>query len=213
MFTVWDRMFGTYVKAESNDPPVLGTRIGYQTHDGARSQWIFFQPLLKAARAAASWTDALRVFVLRPGWLPPGVLLSRPDHARADETIPGVIKCYSAVQFMATLLFALFVLWTQDRHSFTILVASSSMIIWSISTIGGLLDNRRDCIYREMLRLTGTVVLGISLVALPGYDMAGLYLATVGLCGGIWLASARKSLALSVDHRDTAAASNDVSSR
>ncbi|MCA9540885.1 MAG: sterol desaturase family protein, partial [Myxococcales bacterium] len=52
MFILWDKLFGTYTEIVPEDPPDIGTPAGYQTHDGAKAQAIFFRDLWRAARQA-----------------------------------------------------------------------------------------------------------------------------------------------------------------
>ena len=73
MFTLWDRIFGTHVEVDPADPPRLGVPVGYLTHDGARSQWIFFDLLFQFAARARSLGERFNVFVMHPGWRPEGV--------------------------------------------------------------------------------------------------------------------------------------------
>jgi sterol desaturase/sphingolipid hydroxylase (fatty acid hydroxylase superfamily) len=164
MFTVWDRMFGTHVEVDPADPPVLGTSFGYETHDGARAQWVFFRDLFTVARQARTLGDKLRTFVRHPGWVPEGVKAPKHEHARADEAISSGTKIYAASAFGATLVFALWVLWLRNRHPVWLLALASILILWSLSTIGGLLDGREGATRREGLRLVCAAALGVAIV-------------------------------------------------
>lgn len=164
MFNVWDRLFGTYVELDRGVPPVLGTRSGYQTHDGALSQWLYPRQLLRAARRAATVWDACRVFFGPPGWLPPGVTLPTPAPVRPDSAIPRAVCAYVGVQFAALCAFALYVFWTRDRHSTAIVVISSFLVLFGLGTLGGLLDGRRAASRYEAARVLACGALFIVLV-------------------------------------------------
>ena len=160
MFTLWDRMFGTHVEVDPADPPVLGTSFGYQTHDGARAQWMFFQDLLAVARNAKTFGDKIRTFIRHPGWVPEGMVFPKHSPPRSDASIPTSTKVYTVLAFSATLTFALYLLWLRDRHPMWILALGALMVLWGMSTLGGLLDGRKGAAMREGLRVAATAALG-----------------------------------------------------
>jgi hypothetical protein len=67
MFTLWDRMFGTHVEVRPDDPPCLGTPKPYETHNGARAQWIGWRDLWHAAARSRRCADGSRCGSARPG--------------------------------------------------------------------------------------------------------------------------------------------------
>jgi hypothetical protein len=164
MFTVWDRMFGTYVEVDPADPPDLGTTFGYQTHDGARAQWVFFQDIVTVARNAKTFGDKVRAFIRHPGWTPEGMVFPVHSPPRADAAIPTNIKVYTAIAFTMTLAFGVYLLWLRDQHPTWILIAGAFVILWGLSTLGGLLDGRDGARTREGLRVTATLALGTVIV-------------------------------------------------
>jgi alkylglycerol monooxygenase len=168
MFTIWDRMFGTHVEVDPADPPVLGTTFGYQTHDGARSQWIFFRDLITVARNATTFGDKIRAFIRHPGWVPEGVVFPKHLPPRSDLSIPTGTKIYTALAFGATLAFAMYLLWLRDRHPTWILVLGAFSVLWGMSTLGGLLDGRKGAAMREGLRVAATGALGGAMLVFGG---------------------------------------------
>lgn len=185
MFTLWDRMFGTYAEPDPAEPPVLGTSYGYETHDGALSQWIFFRKLFQVARGARSLGDRVWAFFGPPGWRPKGVAPIRPVPARRDEAIPLATKVFAAVQLTSTTVFAMYVLWLRDNHPLWLLAAASVVILWSLSTIGGLLDGRPSAVRWELLRLAATGALGA--VILARHAGAGALVAIGAAGSAAWL--------------------------
>ena len=177
MFNVWDRLFGTYAESDPGEPPKLGTTFGYVTHDGARSQWILFERLFAAARQATTIGDRRRQLVMPPGWLPPGARTPHLEHARGDETIPRATKVYAALALVLTITFSMYVLWLRDEHPLWLLSAASLAVLWSLSTLGGLLDGRANCARDELARLAVTLVLGGTMAALSRYLGVGLAMA------------------------------------
>lgn len=199
MFIVWDKLFGTYATVDPADPPRLGVRSGYETHDGARAQWIFWRDLVRTARLGTTWRDRLRPFVSHPGWRPSGSTLPAEPAARSDGAIPDAVKAHVGVQFAATLGLALYVLWLRDQHPLWMLLASASLVLWSLSTLGRLLDGRRGAPGGEWARLSVALVCGLALAAHPVYQIAGVCLTLATVTGMVWLALARQTFRLDAD--------------
>lgn len=151
MFTIWDRLFGTHVELDPSDPPILGTSEGYRTHDGTLAQWVGFRDLLRLARQAPTFREKLRVFFDHPGWKPRGATVTR-DPAPRDE-IPFGTKAYVALQTVLTLALAAWVLWFRTRHSPLFLVVGAALVLFSLSSIGGLLDGRKYARDVELVRV------------------------------------------------------------
>lgn len=193
MFTLWDRLFGTHVELDPADPPQLGTPVGYQTHDGARSQWIFFRDIIANARRAANWREALKAFFSYPNWRPKGAPpLARPA-ARPDEAIPRGLKHYVTAQFGLTVVFSTLILWKRSLEPLGLQVFSAAMILWSIAAVGGLLDGRRGALRWEIARLCGILGLGATWVVVRS-PLVGVLVALGGAIGLTWLSLARLSL-------------------
>lgn len=162
MFSIWDKLFGTHVEIDPAEPAILGVTDGYRTHDGALAQWLGFRDLFAAARSAGSLGDALRVFVAHPGWLPPGAPRIAHPPARDESTVPLRTKIYVAVQMVLTLAGAGWVLWFRERHSFAVLAAGAIAILWSLASLGALLDGRRGARGLEIARVV-TLALGLAM--------------------------------------------------
>jgi alkylglycerol monooxygenase len=192
MFTLWDRMFGTYVEVDPADPPVLGSRAGYTTHDGARAQWVFPGMMLDAFRQARGLGDRARALFARPGWAPPGATVVPRQPARGDDEISAPAKVYVGAQFVATVVFALYVMWLREQHPFSMLLASSAVILWALSTLGALLDGRAGASGRELLRLAATSLLGAAIAAAPGHAIAGGVLLVSSVSSAGWLLLTRQ---------------------
>jgi ABC-type multidrug transport system ATPase subunit/sterol desaturase/sphingolipid hydroxylase (fatty acid hydroxylase superfamily) len=192
MLTIWDRLFGTYAEPDPAEPPSLGTTFGYETHDGARSQWIFFRTLIEIARKAPTLGDRIRTFVMPPGWRPKGVAPLRAVPARRDESIPVATKAYTLTALVLTTAFALYVLWLRDHHPFWMLSAASAIILWSLSTIGGLLDGRRSSVRDELLRLAATAVLGAAIAR--GRVVPGVLVFGAAAASAVWLLAMRRAV-------------------
>jgi len=188
MFTLWDRLFGTHVEVSPDDPPELGARVGYQTHDGALSQWIFFRDLLDLARQTPALSDKIRVFLGPPGWVPPGATLPRHPPARAESAIPVATRGYVTAHFTVASLLAIYLLWLRERHALWLQVALTLLLVQTLSSLGGLLDGRPGASPRELRRLGLWAAAGAGLWLVPGQMALGTALLGVAVLGAGWLA-------------------------
>jgi len=163
MFTIWDRLFGTHVELDPADPPTLGAAEGYRTHDGALAQWLGFRDLLRNARQASTFGDTLRVFFSHPGWRPRGMERVIDPAPRAE--VPRRTQVYVALQMALTLALAAWVLWFRSRHSPLFLVLGAALVMWSLLSIGGLLDGRAGARRFELVRVAAVALTVMFVVA------------------------------------------------
>jgi len=168
MFCVWDKLFGTHVRLDPDDPPVYGAHSGYKTHDGVLSQWVLWGDLLHLARSTPSWRDRLRVFVKRPGWCPPGVTPAPIVSPPVSESLSKGLKLYVLGQFALTCVLSLYVFILRDHHSVVFLALSAVFIFVSLSSLGGLLDTRPHA------RLVESIRVGVGVIALLGITWGAL---------------------------------------
>jgi sterol desaturase/sphingolipid hydroxylase (fatty acid hydroxylase superfamily) len=114
MFIVWDRLFGTYVARDPSEPPVLGIKEGYPTHDSVRAQWLGVERRL--------WTR----------------------RARASEIIPRSDKRAALVLFGLITAAAAVVLVLQQRLPMPVLAAMTVALLFGYRAVGRLLDGRSE---------------------------------------------------------------------
>lgn len=152
MFCIWDKLFGTHVEMDPNDPPEYGTVRGYVTHDGAAAQWVGWRDLFAVAHRAKNWRDKVAVFFNRPGWTPPGVEAPPIVAPPRSETISWRIKAWVSLHFCVTLGFSLWVFILREDHSLLLLSLSAASILWSVISLGGLLDGRKHALAFEGAR-------------------------------------------------------------
>jgi len=188
MFTLWDRLFGTHVEVEPSDPPQLGTRAGYRSHDAALSQWLHFRDLLEMQQCATRRQDKLLVWLRHPGWVPPGVT-PPPRRPKARTEIPPLTLRYAAGQVAVTIVFALAVLWFRHRYPLWLQIAAAAVVLWSTWSIGGLLDGRNRAQQHELLRLLGALGLAIALGVSGGHLWLALTTGALWSLSLVWASS------------------------
>jgi sterol desaturase/sphingolipid hydroxylase (fatty acid hydroxylase superfamily) len=137
MFSVWDKLFGTHTEVDPAEPPVIGGGSAYETHDGAKAQWIYWRDLLRGRKSPVS-------------------------HACSDTAIPIRVKVYVGLQFLLLAGGATVLLWNRDALPLTPLLVSIAAILWSTSALGGLLDGRPRAAVHEAVRLGVLAALAVS---------------------------------------------------
>jgi alkylglycerol monooxygenase len=157
MFTVWDRLFGTYREPHPSDPPQFGTPRGYRTHNGVMAQWILWRDLIRAAAKTAVLSEKLKVFFGPPGYMPPGVKLDPEPRARDDRDVPIAVRAYVLAQFVVASAFALWVLWLRDRHTWTLHTIATLWLFLTLATLGALLDGTPNARRWELARVALTL--------------------------------------------------------
>lgn len=190
MFTIWDRLFGTYVEPDPEDVPKLGTRTGYLTHDGALAQWVFPRQFLRILRRAPSWRSRLAVLIGPPGYLPDGVTLPPEPRARPHEAIGPETAAYGTAQFAMVVGFGVYVLWARDTFSTGRLIVASGLVLFGLFTIGGVFDGRARADAFEKARHGLYALVGI-LWSMQGLR-EGIALLAIGLLGGVASAVSRR---------------------
>jgi hypothetical protein len=152
MLCIWDKLFGTHVELDPDEPPRYGTVRGYATHDGALAQWVLWRDLFAITRRANNFGDKLRVFFYPPGWTPPGVVAPRLEAPPQGDQISRGTKLYVAAQLAMTTAFSLWVFLFRENHSWLLLSVSAVGIVACIATLGGLLDGRKNAWFAEGAR-------------------------------------------------------------
>ena len=141
MFTVWDRMFGTHVEPDPDDPIELGTPAGYTTHNGVWSQFVLWRDLLSAVRATRG-IEKLAPFFGRPGWWPSETPRTKRTVARSELAINRVTKGFVLALFSITLLISVHLLWFRATYSVPQQAIVATAVVTVLWLMGWQLDGR-----------------------------------------------------------------------
>ncbi len=134
MFTVWDRLFGTYAAPDPADPPVFGLDRSRITYDGALAQWT--------------------------GW---GELLNANVNVDVNANGPKLssrTRLYILLQLTLLVFFSAYVFGLHGWPA----ALGGTLVILTIIGIGGLLDRRPTARVFETIRLAIFVPAAIALV-------------------------------------------------
>ncbi len=166
VLVVWDRLFGSY--AEERERPVYGVTHPIRSFDPA---WAQLQPWIEIAAKARRLhgLDRLRIWWRSPSWNPAGDPLpteaevqARPRH---EPAISRGRRLYALLQFAPLVAVTFFMLLGQSTAEPRLLAAGGLFTLWTLVSVGLLLDGRRWALPVEGLRLAGLAA-ALALLAL-----------------------------------------------
>ena len=191
---VWDRLFGTF--GQEHDEPVYGITKPLASWNPVWANLHQWSEMWDVARRAKRPLDKLRVLWKRPGWRPDdlgGYVGPREvDEAalvKYDVPLPRGVALYVLAQFVAVNLGTVAFLYESDRLGRPARAAGALAVVWSLASLGGLLDRRPWAVGLETARLLAAS-LALLLLPLPGIAAAGgIALAAVSAA---WVLRGRK---------------------
>ncbi|GAB2590583.1 sterol desaturase family protein [Dyella jejuensis] len=165
---VWDRLFGTFIEENDEDPPIYGTRSPLQSWNPLWANLEVYWPMLQDSWHARHWPDKLRVWIKPPGWRPADVAARFPKpafdiaHARYNPPISRALRLYGLAQFALLLLMGTNFLDVAPKLPLPQAATYALYLIYGLCALGFLLEGRRIGIWLELLRTAGTA-LGVAL--------------------------------------------------
>ena len=165
---VWDRLFGSFVEENDDDPPIYGTRAPLQSWNPLWANVEVYWAMLKDSWHARHWLDKWRVWIKPPGWRPADVAACFPKaefdirHARYSPPWSKPLKTYCIVQFGLMLLMGVNFLGVAPQLALPYAIAYAAYLTFSLWVLGFLMEGRRLGIGLELLRTIGTAA-GVAL--------------------------------------------------
>ncbi|MFQ5525989.1 MAG: sterol desaturase family protein [Thermoanaerobaculia bacterium] len=195
---VWDRLFGTFepegerVIYGVTKPPNSWNPLFVNVH--------YFRELVRVTRRTSRWSDKVKVWFKRPGWLPDDVTDEPTDSPLEgvvyDARAPLPLTRYVMAHFALTMLASFFFILRFDDLSLALKGASASLICWSVVNFGAIFEGRGWLPASEIGRLA-VVLAALGAVAVlgsVGWPAAVLgILATVS--SGVWFLQHRSFFA------------------
>lgn len=165
---VWDRLFGTFLEEDENEPPVYGTRSPLRSWNPLWANAEVYWGILRDAAQARRWRDKLLVWVRGPGWRPADVAARDPKppfdirRPRFDPPATTAQSAYVLAKFI--LLVAASELFLQDAaHSgLAALLPQALYLAGGLVLLGWLLEGRRFAAWLESACLLSTAALVLS---------------------------------------------------
>jgi alkylglycerol monooxygenase len=159
---IWDRLFGSFVEENDEDPPIYGTRAPLQSWNPLWANVEVYWAMLKDSWHARNWLDKLRVWIKPPGWRPADVAARFPKagfditHARFDPPMSLAVKLYSLASFGILLLIGVNFLGVAPKLALVPAACYALYLVYSVWTIGLVMEGRSVGLWLELLRTAGT---------------------------------------------------------
>jgi alkylglycerol monooxygenase len=166
---VWDRLFGTFVEENDEDPPIYGTRAPLQSWNPLWANAEVYWAMLKDSWHARNGLDKLRVWFKPPGWRPADVAARFPkadfdiEHTRYNPPLSRIWKTYCIVQFIVMLVMGVHFLGAAPTLALTQAALYAAYLTLGLWTLGVVMEGRSAGVWLELLRTAGTAaVVGMS---------------------------------------------------
>ena len=162
---LWDRLFGTFVEEDDDDPPVYGTRAPLRSWNPLWANAEVYWAMAHDAWHAERWRDKLQLWFRRPGWRPADVAARFPKpafelgHARYDPPMTRRLTVYLLLQFALLLGMAMHFLGMAHRAGTPAALAYGAYLVASLCVLGAMMEGRRGATWLEALRTAGTALL------------------------------------------------------
>jgi alkylglycerol monooxygenase len=161
---IWDRLFGSFVEENNEDPPIYGTRAPLQSWNPLWANVEVYWAMFKDSWHARNWLDKLRVWIKPPGWRPTDVAARFPKtdfditHARYNPPMSLALKLYCLAAFGVLLLIGVNFLGTAPKLPLAPAALYALYLVFSLCTISLLMEGRSAGIWLELLRTAGTAI-------------------------------------------------------
>jgi alkylglycerol monooxygenase len=159
---VWDRLFGSFVEEDDNDPPVYGTRSPLRSWNPLWANAEVYWKAAVDAWHARRWRDKLLIWLKPPGWRPADVAARFPQPAftmpdeRFDPPLPAAMKRYVLIQFALLLAMATQFLGMAATASLPALLAYAAYLVTGLYVLGALMEGRALARWAEGVRVLAT---------------------------------------------------------
>lgn len=160
IFSVWDRIFGTFQEELDEEPPEYGVLKPVSTWNPIRINFMHLWQLIKDAFYARSLWDKIRIWFMPTGWRPMDVAQKRPleyiedvhSFKRYETPASPAFKTYGLFQLIAVLGLFTLMLWGFPQLNRIDLVLFSTFLMVSIYGYSDLLDLKISGLVIELLR-------------------------------------------------------------
>lgn len=197
---LWDRLFGTFIEENDEEPVVYGTRSPLQSWNPVWANVEVYHAMWLDAWRAKRWRDKLRIWFAKPGWHPADVAAKWPatafdiDHPRYDPRLSRVEQLYCLAQFSIVLLVTTHFLSAYNTMPLAQQLAYGGWVGAGLCIVGGLMERHHAYLWMEALRLAITACAVFAYgawfggVPLPWLAQATIGAVAIASLASLWLA-------------------------
>lgn len=198
VFIVWDRLFGSFRREE--EEPAFGITKPLRSWNPLWANLHYWVEMFQTARGSSRWADRLRVLVARPGWRPEELgghqappEIDRFTQRKFDPPVAPGLPGYALAQFVVVLVFASVLLFNQVRWGAAVLAAGAVAVVWSLVTLGALLEGRKRAMAAESVRVAVLAAIAAVTLMAAGRTAWMAVAVAAGLASAGWLAWLRSA--------------------
>ncbi len=156
---VWDRLFGTF--EEEREPAVFGTTKPIGSFNAAWAQVQTWFEIAEKARPLARRRDRARIWIAPPSWdpagrAPPGDAALRA-RGKFAVPVPRWVRAYAVAQFVPVVAATFLMLLWQQTAGGRALGVAAALVLWTLLSVGGLMDGKRWAVPVEAARLAAVL--------------------------------------------------------
>jgi alkylglycerol monooxygenase len=155
---IWDKLFGTFQAEEER--AVYGITVPANTWNPINAHIKPFQDLYKDVKSVPNFTDKLKLLFMPPGWFPESVggrkfapEIKAEEYTKFNNPIPIGLSVYVLVQYIVLLAFTAYFLFEINSFDFELKLMNAAFILFSVFSIGLLLEQNKVSYVVEILRL------------------------------------------------------------
>ena len=162
VFSIWDRMFGTFQEELATDPPQYGVLKQVNTWNPLAINFMHFWQITKDAWHTRSWIDKLRIWFMPTGWRPADVANNYPveiiedvfNFKRYPDSGSSLFKAYAVFQLLGVsmiLLLGLSEVGSLEAIEFALLALYIALSVGSYSMF---MDRWKGAYFSEFARIS-----------------------------------------------------------
>lgn len=162
VFSIWDRMFGTFQEELATDPPQYGVLKQVNTWNPLIINFMHFWQITKDAWHTRSWIDKLRIWFMPTGWRPADVANNYPveiiedvfNFKRYPDSGSSLFKAYAVFQLLGVsmiLLLGLSEVGSLEAIEFALLALYIALSVCSYSMF---MDRWKGAYFSEFARIS-----------------------------------------------------------
>jgi sterol desaturase/sphingolipid hydroxylase (fatty acid hydroxylase superfamily) len=178
IFIIWDKIFGTFQQELKDTIPVYGVKTQANTYNPVLINFRHFTQLLKDAYRTNNLWDKIRIWFMPTGWRPIDVIekypvkiiLNAKDQIKYLPKTNQYFNYWNLVQLIIHVILMLILFNQIANISFTYVVISGVVLIYSIFSYTTLMDHYKYSLGLEIVKFISFISISIIIAnTLDGY--------------------------------------------
>jgi sterol desaturase/sphingolipid hydroxylase (fatty acid hydroxylase superfamily) len=148
---IWDRLFGSFVREQH--APTYGTLKPLASWNPLWAQFQPFLEMVRRTRRARSLGEAVKMWLMPPGWRAPGEVEPQETLVRPAKEVPGWLAAYGVLQFLLLAITGSALQWLGEGVGLAGSAVIVVLVLWGTGTIGALFEAKPWAVRLELVRL------------------------------------------------------------